>query len=482
MIKNIIRIVLLAVIVIGLAWGVSWLIQNGGEVPMQIRGKEYRPTAMGVVVVIAAGLVVFWLFIKLVELLLALVAFILGDKNAFSRFLGRRRARRGMDALELSVVALAAGDSKTAFAKAQRANKDLDRPVLTNLLVARAAKAEGKTKAVEEAYKNILKTGTGRFVATRGLMEERAAIGDDETARKLGQKALEMNPNDLPTINMLFDLQLKDRDWEGARQTLKVKVKAEKMPADVARRREAVIAISEAKTMNPAEDQTAYDEIVTQAYRLAPNLVPGAVMAAKMHAKAGNMRAADSTIVKAWNSNPHPDLAEAYASLVPNETPEARLRRFKVLTKRQKDNPETKMLSAELLIAAEDFPGARRAMKELASNPETARQLAIMAAIEHGEGADDTIVRAYLARAMKASRGPQWVCGNCGYIHGEWQAICSDCGQFDTLDWKSPTESIDQDSGIGVLLPLLMSSSQMDAVVDAEEKLEEDAVIDGEKA
>jgi len=47
------------------------------------------------------------------------------------------------------------------------------------------------------------------------------------------------------------------------------------------------------------------------------------------------------------------------------------------------------MLQAELMIAAEDFPAARKAIGDLAETDPTARALTIMAAIERGEGSDD---------------------------------------------------------------------------------------------
>ena len=108
-------------------------------------------------------------------------------------------------------------------------------------------------------------------------------------------------------------------------------------------------------------------------------------------------------------------MAKAYqpAEVEPSETAEARIKRFLALTKSQPEHPESRMLMAELYIAAEDFPAARKAMGDLANETPTARSLTIMAAIERGEGASDTVVKGWLARALNAPRGPQWVCWVC---------------------------------------------------------------------
>ena len=88
------------------------------------------------------------------------------------------------------------------------------------------------------------------------------------------------------------------------------------------------------------------------------------------------------------------------------------------------------------MIAAEDFPGARAALGDLAENDPTTRSLAIMAAIEKGSGADDAVVKGWLARALTAPRDPQWVCDNCHKAHGAWDPVCKNCGAFDTLSWR----------------------------------------------
>ena len=96
---------------------------------------------------------------------------------------------------------------------------------------------------------------------------------------------------------------------------------------------------------------------------------------------------------------------------------------------------------AELNIAAEDFPAARRALGDLATADPTTRSLTIMAAIERGEGADDAVVRGWLARALTAPRGPQWVCDNCHHVEGAWHPVCSNCGAFNSLSWTAPPTS-----------------------------------------
>ena len=127
------------------------------------------------------------------------------------------------------------------------------------------------------------------------------------------------------------------------------------------------------------------------------------------------------------------------------------------------------MLQSELMLAAEDFPGARRAIGTLAQAEPTARSLAIMAAIAKGEGAEDIVVRGWLTKAIASSRGPQWICGSCNKIHTVWAPKCDNCRSFDAMDWKTPPQSDDLAENTS-MLPLMAGTLGADSdVVNPEE-------------
>jgi HemY protein len=164
-------------------------------------------------------------------------------------------------------------------------------------------------------------------------------------------------------------------------------------------------------------------------------------------------------LTSAWAASPHPELATAFASIEPDESPAARRKRFGALIAAAPGHPESRMLEAELALAAEDFPAARKALGDLAETQPTTRSLALMAAIERGQGAPDEVVRGWLAKALGASRGPQWICGKCNHVHAAWAPVCENCGAFDTLDWRTPAHAVDASLADSAMLPLIIGSS-----------------------
>ena len=478
MLWSLIKIVAFVLAVTALTYGGTQLMEVDGGATIDVAGQEITLSTLEMVFALAALCVAVWLGLKLLTFLVATFKFLNGDETAISRYFDRNRERKGYEALSEGMMALASGEGHLAMTKAARADRYLKQPQLTNLLTAQAAEMTGDRAKAEETYKKLLTDSKTRFVGVRGIMKQKLAEGDTDTAMALAKKAFALKPKHEETQDVLLRLQAEKADWAGARQTLGAKLKAGNLPRDVHKRRDAVLALSEARDIADEGKSIEARETAIEANRLSPDLIPAAIMAAQGYIGEGNARYATRVLTKAWNAQPHPDLAAAFAAIAPNESTEDRLKRFRKLTNGTGENPETKMLMAELHISAEDFPAAKRALGDLVEKKPTARILTLMAAIERGEGADDSVVRGWLTKALTAPRGPQWICDNCQHIHAAWGATCSNCGSFDTLSWKTPpTSEVAMPSGTE-MLPLIVGQ-RADAPVPA--TIEEAEVVDAEK-
>lgn len=459
MLLSLLKLLAFVAVVAGLTWGGAYLMEQGGGAIIAMGGYEITLSPLQLALGLLVLAVLIWLLIKLLGALGALLRFINGDNTALSRHFSRRRHQKGLQELTDAAVALASGDGRAALVKAQAANRHLDRPDLTTLMIAQAAELAGDTQRAEEAWVLLARHDRTRFAGVRGLLRQKLAQGDDVTALRLAERAFELDPRHRETQDVLLRLQAESHDWAGARRTLAAQRQTGALPRDVHKRRDAVLALSQAADILDESKSLEAREAAIEANRLSPDLIPAAVMAARGYIAAGNPRSATRILRKAWDVQPHPDLAAAFAEIMPEETPQDRLRRFQTLTSIRTEHPETRMLVAELLIAAEDFMGARRALGDLPEREPTGRNLTLMAAISRGLGEDEGTVRAWLTRALAAPRGPQWVCDNCGRIHPQWVPICANCHAFDTLSWKTPPAEASLPGGVE-LLPLLVRSGR----------------------
>ena len=457
MIWSFVKIAVFIALAGALAFGATTIMETGGEVRIAFGGRELSLTPLVFVVAVILLFLAVFVLIRLVGLLIAVLRFVNGDETAISRYFDRNRERRGFEALQDSLIALASGDGKTAISKATKAERLLERKELTTLVHAQAAEAAGNSDRAQAHYKTLLSQDKTRFVGVQGLLRQKLALGDTDTALKLAQKAFALNPTHDGNLTALFKLQADAEDWTGARDTLQARVRNRALPKDVGKRREAVLAVAGAEKDKETSPEAAFDAAI-RANRLAPGLVPAAIVAANMYTARGELRRAAAVTKKAWSIAPHPDIAAAHAAIVPQETPDERIKRFKPLLNSHPDAAETKLLAAELYLAAEDFPAARKAMGDLADSDPTARSMAIMAAISRGMGEDDATVSGFLARALSAPRGDAWVCDSCNHIHGDWAPICENCNGFDTLAWQRVPSSEDQRTMASAMLPLIIGA------------------------
>ncbi|WP_319825152.1 heme biosynthesis protein HemY [Thalassovita sp.] len=479
MLWSLIKIIVFVALVAAATLGAGYLLELDGGVRIAVGGIELNLTPLNSVIGLLVLVLAVWLFLKLAALTVAVLKFLNGDETALSRYFDRNRERKGYKALTEGMMALASGEARLAMNKAAKAEKYLNQPEMTNLLTAQAAEMAGDRKKAEDTYKKLLTDSRTRFVGVRGIMKQKLADGDADTARKLAEKAISLRPRHEETQDILLKLQTQAKDWSGARETLNNKLKQGTLPRDVHKRRDAVLALSQAKGVLDEGNDIDAREAAIEANRLSPDLIPAACYAARGYIEKGKPKLATRLLKKAWEAQPHPDLAAAFAAIEPDETPAARLKRFQNLFKLHPDNRETRLVQAELYIAAEDFPAARRALGDLIEDHPDSRALTIMAAVERGEGAPDVVVKGWLARALNAPRGPQWVCSNCHNIHAEWVPVCDNCQAFDTLEWTAPPAS-EVSSATGVaMLPLIVGALE-DHSDDTPDETDSEIVQDAE--
>ena len=302
-----------------IAWGVSFLssAENkiiGGTI-IEISGFEYSISPIQLLILLGLLLLAAWIFIKTISLLLAILRFVNGDETAVSRYFDRNRERKGFRALSEGMMALASGEGSTALSKAKKAEKYLKKPSLTNLLAAQAAEIAGEAEHAEEIYKELILDPATRFVGVRGIMKKRLSEGDTDTALKLAQKAFSLKPKHEETQDVLLSLQTLGSDWGGARKTLSAKLKYGNLPKDVHKRRDAVLALSEAAEIIETDKKIDAQVMAIEANRMSPDLVPAAVLVAKEYLADIKKKNAIKVIKKAWEAQPHPDLVAVYLEI-----------------------------------------------------------------------------------------------------------------------------------------------------------------------
>ncbi|MEL6979311.1 MAG: heme biosynthesis HemY N-terminal domain-containing protein [Pseudomonadota bacterium] len=444
------RLIFWLAVTAGLAYGISLILGIDGVSRITAAGYEIEMKTgvfiISLMTLLALAMLVFWIALKGVS----------GVLGVFSLF-AKRREKKGLGALSTALVALAEGDGPRALKSALKAEDLLDNPDLTRLVTAQAAKAAGDEERAARYYEMMASDRDTNFIGVAGLLRQALHDNQPERALKLAEQAHKLRPREGEVMDALFDLQLGRGDWSGARETVRSGVKAKRLTRDVGDRRRAVLHVTEAMERDKAGEAEAAHAQAMEAVRLAPSLAPAAALAARLKAARGEARGAARILAAAWKAAPHPDIAAAFAALEPDETPKARQRRFEKLISANPGAEESRLLEAEIALAAEDFEGARTALGDLAETAPSARACALMAALEQATGADFETVRAWLAKAAAAPRNARWVCDSCGAESESWSFRCGHCHAFDSLGWRVADAS--EGLSESALFPLLAGAA-----------------------
>jgi HemY protein len=432
-----IRIVVFLLVIAAVAAGLHWLADRPGTILIEWQGYILETSVFLAVVlsaVLIAALLLVWSALK----------HIWDGPAALRRFLGRRREKRGLDALSGGIIAIGAGDGHLATRYALQARRSLPNEPLTHLLRAQAAQLNGDRATARRIYEAMLASPDTEQLGLRGLFLEAKREGEGEPARQFAERALNLNPKLAWPVEALFDLMCKAQDWQGALDILEIARRQSLMDKAVVSRRRAVLLTAKALDAEESDADKAL-EFAAEAHRLAPDLVPAATVAGRILASRGNTPRAARVLLKTWRVAPHPELATVYAYARPGDSPRDRLVRVRHLGRLTPDDSEAAIAIAIAAIEAREWEEARRVLEPLLEARLTQRVCTLMARIEGEEHGHAGRVREWLARAVNAPRDPAWTAD--GVVSDHWAATSPVTGVLDAYRWRVPVEAIDAAGG-----------------------------------
>jgi HemY protein len=446
--------IFVAVTALGLA--AAWLADRPGEIVLDWQGwrVEMNLLVLAVALFAAGGALLFgW------TLLLRLF----GSPAAAVRYFRDRRRERGVRALSRGMIAAGAGDARLTRHFAGEARKLMRAEPLTLFLEALSAQLSGDRAAVRKAFEEMARTPESELLGLRGLFLEAQRAGDAHAARFHAESAAARAPGLKWAGNALLEFQTREGDWAAALATVERNADNRLADKKAARRTRAVLLTAQAMEREET-DAAAALALAQDAHKLAPELVPAAVIAGRLAAAAGNRCQATRILEKTWKLAPHPDLAEVYAHARPGDSAHDQLKRVRALAARTLDDREGKLAVAVAAIEAREWTVAREALKPLAGSP-TRRVCLLMADIEEGEHGDAGRVREWLSCAVRAPRDPAWIAD--GYVSEHWAPVSPVSGRIDAFEWKAPLEAITADGSTApteeAVSGLVVAPEEMDA-------------------
>lgn len=426
-----IRILLAFLVMCAFAVGLAWFADRPGELSVVWLGHEVETTflfAATAIILLCLLSVIIW----------AVIRRLFGTPAAITDFFRSRRQRIGYEALSKGIIAIGSGDKAAALTHAKKANKLLTNEPLTLLLKAQTAQLKGEMEASKNAYEAMLQNPDTEVLGLRGLYLLAQQNEDEDAEKFYAERAAQLKPNLTWASEAILGLHSAHGSWEKAEQVLEDRRRFKLIDKSEEARKKAVLLTARAIEGEDQEPEKAL-ELALSAHKLAPELVPASVVAARILSDKGDLRKASRVLEKTWDLSPHPDIAEVYGAARSGDAPLDRLKRVKTLVKNSASRNLAKLAIAEAAVEAQAWDEALSSLEDIDSGELTMRACALTARAHEGLG-DMGRAREWFSKAVRAKRDPVWVAD--GYVSDQWSPVSPITGELDAFEWKVPLERI----------------------------------------
>src|SRR6202158_3235228 len=395
------RIILFLVLIALAAAGAAWVADQTGDVTLSWGGWRLETSlpvfalALGVAIVAA---MLAWSILR--------GLWRMPEKIRRSR--RERRHARGRHAITHGLLAIGHGDSTAARLHADVARRHAANDPLALLLHAQSAQLDGDREGAQRAFRAMAEREDTRLLGLRGLFIEAQRADDPVSAVMIAEEALKLAPSSTWASHAVLGFRCAKGDWSGALTILDNNLSSGLIDKVAYRRQRGVLLTARALELENV-DRDLSRESVMEAVKLAPTLVPAAVLASKYQSEAHQVRRSMRIVEAAWLAHSRPDLADAYAHVKLCDSARARL--------------------VGVRSPCTAAPTQRIAM--------------LMAEIERTEHGDSGRARAWTLRAVRALHDPVWTAD--GYVSDRWRPVSPVTGRLDAFQWQTPLAALPSD-------------------------------------
>ncbi|KRR09023.1 heme biosynthesis protein HemY, partial [Bradyrhizobium valentinum] len=431
-----VRIILFLLLIALGAAGAAWVAEQTGDVVLSWGGYRIQTTLP--VFVLALGIVIVAAMMSW-----AILRGLWRTPERVRRNRRERRHARGRHAITQGLLAIGHGDSTAARIHAEAARKHAAHDPLSLLLHAQSAQLDGDREGAQRAFRAMAEREDTRLLGLRGLFIEAQRADDPVAAVMVAEEALKLSPSSSWASHAVLGFCCAKGDWAGALKILDNNQSAGLIDKATYRRQRGVLLTARALELEKVDRDLARESVM-EAVKLAPTLVPAAVLASKFESEAHQTRRSMRIVETAWLAQPHPDLADAYAHVKLGDSARQRLVRVETLAAKMPGHVEGALAVARAAIDASEFTKAREALAPFIAAP-TQRVALLMAELERTEHGDSGRARAWTLRAVRALHDPAWTAD--GYVSDRWRPVSPVTGRLDAFQWQTPVAALPSDKG-----------------------------------
>ncbi|MFB2551277.1 heme biosynthesis protein HemY [Ensifer soli] len=468
-----IRILFYVLVVLAIGAGFAWLADRPGELAIVWQGQRIEMTLM-----VAAS--IFVTLIAAVLITLWLVRSLWLSPHTISRYFRARRRDRGYQALSTGLIAAGAGDAILARKMAVRTRGLIraDQEPLIHLLEAQTALIEGRHDDARKKFETMADDPETRELGLRGLYLEARRQEAHEAARHYAERAADNAPHLAWATLAALEHRGRTGQWDEAIRLVDQARSAHAIEKAEAYRKKAVLLTARATERLDADPKGARDDALA-ALKLAPDLVPAGLVAARALNREDNLRKAAGILEKLWKATAHPDVASLYIRARNGDSALDRLKRANKLEAIRPNSPAALIAVARAALDARELLLAREKAEAAARIAPSEGVFLLLADIEEADTSDIGRIRYWMAQALRSPGDAAWTAD--GVTAAEWRPVSPVTGRLDAFEWKTPVSQIDGPVEEGSVNPAEEAIRNLPPVTPAPAPVETVRIVEVEK-
>ena len=415
-------------------YGAFWLLSQDGMIDINFLGYDVK-TKTGLFLL--SIIIIFVLAYALMKI----VKTILSSPKKLIQLNETRREKVGYDKLTQGLAAVAAGDANKATSLSKSVDKlfGQNKTGLTLLLQAQAARLRGEENLAQTYFETMLEDKNAAFLGLRGLLKSSLDKGDYAAALRHAKSAYKNYPKQDWLLNLVYDLELKNHHWDAALSFSKKIEKYKILDEDKINSDRVAIYLMryDFDKNEQGVDKAFYN--LKMAYKLSPDFPPVVLRYGAYLIEKNKVKKAQSLVIQAWKTNPHPQLAVLWNDLYQaqnkdNET--KKLAYFQRLIEANDVSVESYIAVAQCAVDLGFWGEAKAHLMAAQKIESNAKIIDLKHQVEKNiTHSDDTT---WLKNNDDITPLKRWTCLETGRVYKKWSAIAPPHDSFNTISWDYP--------------------------------------------
>ncbi len=410
---------------------ISNLLMYNGEIVINFLGYQIITTTGFLTFLITGFVLVLYLLIYIsIAIFYPNVNYYKKNEKKF-----QKKFNQYLELITEAFIYKSAKSTKESFAKLKKANKIFKKTNLSKLLESQLYYLQEEYQKSEESFKEIEDANLNlSLLNLRISLEQAKKANNINDVEKYAEEILKIEPINKASLESLFDIYIKKKNWEKAYGILQIAIKAKIFEQNKMQKEILFIYTALGKKYYDNQEFINAKSILRRAYKLNPNYIQAVILLVETYIGLGKKSKAIEIIRKTWKYNTNPRLAELYFSLLTDKERKS-IKSAESLYNLNPKSYESNLILAKAYFENEIYSKARKYAKIAESMNETKYLYELMLKIEQEDNGSSALIN-NLKNKILTMKNSCWKCNICKREYINWQPECNNCKSLDSLEWS----------------------------------------------